>query len=328
MKKQIRTMKDQIVQITTVDERWYARPKPNPFTGLPGYEFVPSVTWICEHYPKGIGFYKWLADKGWDEAEAIKEAAGDKGSKVHQAISVLLDGLPIKMEDSILNPSTGEPEPLTLEEYEAILSFARWHQAVRPELVAKDTTVWNDVEGYAGTVDLVCRIDGALWLLDFKTSKAVYPSHEMQVTAYKHAHAPWAEANLGILQLGYARNKAGYKFTEVNDQWSLFLASKQIWANETAGQTPRQKDYPLQISLMTEPATAQARLSNGTDTEGAVHGGTVGLGEEKQQNGDLGGQRIGDGDVRRVQDQRQSVRRGKGNRHVPADSTGRGKEGV
>ena len=33
---------------------------------------------IAGHYPKGIAFYKWLAEKGWDESQALKSAAGDK----------------------------------------------------------------------------------------------------------------------------------------------------------------------------------------------------------------------------------------------------------
>ena len=84
--------KSGIVQVTTVDERWYARPSQDPVTKLPTYQYVPSVTWICDYYPKGIAFWKWLANKGWDEAQAIKEAAGDRGTKVHQAIVDLLDG--------------------------------------------------------------------------------------------------------------------------------------------------------------------------------------------------------------------------------------------
>jgi hypothetical protein len=87
-----------IVQITTFDERWYARPTEDPITKLPRFEFVPSVTWIADHYPKGVGFYKWLANKGWDEAEAIKSAAGDKGSKVHLAIADLIRGLEAPMK--------------------------------------------------------------------------------------------------------------------------------------------------------------------------------------------------------------------------------------
>src|SRR3990167_5217666 len=94
MQKEIRTLKDGgLVQITLVDERWYARPKMDEVTGLPvTYEFVPSVTWICGFYPKGIPFYRWLASTGWDEAQAIKNAAGGRGSKGHQAIGDLLGG--------------------------------------------------------------------------------------------------------------------------------------------------------------------------------------------------------------------------------------------
>jgi hypothetical protein len=81
MQKHIRVVdeKKRIVQVTTTDERWYVRESADEKTGLPSYKYVPSVTWIAGHYPKGVGFYKWLADKGWNEAEAIKTAAGGKG---------------------------------------------------------------------------------------------------------------------------------------------------------------------------------------------------------------------------------------------------------
>ena len=54
MKIQIRKVNEEkgVVQITTTDERWYEK------DGV----FVPSVTWIAGHYPKGVQFYKWLAD--------------------------------------------------------------------------------------------------------------------------------------------------------------------------------------------------------------------------------------------------------------------------
>ena len=269
MNKEIRTTKDGYVQVTTIDERFYARPTKDTITGLPTYEFVPSVTWITSFYPAGIGFYKWLASKGWDEAQAIKEAAGDKGSKVHTAISILLAGQPVSMDEPITNPSTGKPEPLTLEEYAAVMSFTAWHQAVKPALVAQDIVVWHDTEGYAGTVDAVFTIKGELWVVDFKTSKAVYPGHRMQVSAYREAKPEWKDAKLGILQLGYARNQTGYKFTEVEGCYPLFIAAKQIWAEETKGQHPQQKDFPLSLSL------AQASVAV-TVTPEATPGGANG----------------------------------------------------
>src|SRR5258706_2252693 len=103
MKKVIREVDEKrgIVQITVADERWYMKPVPNPETGIPEYTAVPSVTWIAGHWPKGVGFYKWLADKGWDEAEAVKHAAGDKGSRVHMAIEMILKGEEFRMDTKV-----------------------------------------------------------------------------------------------------------------------------------------------------------------------------------------------------------------------------------
>jgi len=249
MKKEIRTAdtKKGIVQVTTVDERWYCQPVENPTTKLPEYKFVPSVTWIAESYPKGVGFYKWLADKGWDEAEALKVAAGDKGSKVHYAITQLLKAKSVRMDDKFSNPDTGKDEELTLEEYECILSFADWYNEVKPEIINNEFVVWNNDVGYAGTVDIICKIGEDTFIIDLKTSQNIYPSHEIQLSAYKHASG--INAKLAVLQLGYWRNKKKFKFTEVEDQFPLFLAAKQIWQKEHGGEKPKQKDYPVEIKI-------------------------------------------------------------------------------
>jgi hypothetical protein len=250
MEKLIKTVDEKmgILRVQTTDERWYVRESTNTETGLPQYEFVPSVTWIAEHYPKGIAFYKWLANKGWDEAEAIKVAAGDKGSKVHQAICALIDGNVIKIDDKIPNPTTGADEEITLEEYEAVMSFVAWYKEAKPVIIKREFVVWGD--GYAGMVDLLCNIAGQLYLIDLKTSKYIWPSMELQVSAYAHA-LPKQEGTIktAILQVGYRLNKKRFKFTEVADNYPEFLAAKTIWAKETKDIVPLQKDYPLQVSL-------------------------------------------------------------------------------
>jgi len=254
--------KEKIVRVTVADERWYLREMYSP-EGLPYTVYVPSVTWIASHYPKGVGFYKWLANKGWDEAEALKQAAGDKGSKVHFAIASLIDGNDVKMDSKFKNPSTGIDEELTLEEYEAIMSFHSWFLETKPEILLREIVVFNDKEEYAGTCDFICRIKEKLHLIDFKTSQYVWPEHEIQISAYKHAligksfpDFKTGEAitfddtlNLAILQLGYGRNKKGFKFTDIADQFDLFLAAKTIWRKEASSQHPSVKDYPVSISL-------------------------------------------------------------------------------
>lgn len=281
MKKEIRTVdRDRgILHVTTVDERWYACPSTDAETGLPCYRYVPSVTWITSHFPKGVGFYKWLATKGWDESEAIKAAAGDKGSKVHQGITRLIDGETVEMGSLLVNPSTGQPEEISLEEYECLLSFRDWWAAMRPRTVWREQVVWNMTEGYAGTLDWFGFLDPpdgklkGLWLIDWKTGQDVWPDHELQVSAYRHAlvteempedvrevYGMLGQVRLGILQVGYRRNQRGWKLTEVEDQFDVFLATHRIWAKQTAGEAPKQAEYPLSVSLNGEPPAPVASI--------------------------------------------------------------------
>lgn len=263
MKKEIRVVNGGVMQITTVDERWYAKPVFDTATGVPaGWDFVPSVTWIAGHYPKGIGFYKWLASTGWDESQAIRDAAGDKGSRVHHAISALLDGVAVKMDDSYPG-AEGDMAPLSLDEWECLMAFVEWWKVFQPVTIAKDLTVFSEEHRFAGSLDWLGtfrtppkNIVPGPWLIDFKTSQDVWPEHALQVSAYDRAVSETADSAgspmrfLGILQLGYRRNKhQRWKFNVVDDAFDLFLAAQKIWAHETKGQAPPQRDYPLTLSL-------------------------------------------------------------------------------
>lgn len=235
-----------IVQITTSDERWYE------VDGV----FYPSITWITHYYPKGRGFEMFLMKNGVDDAEAIKNAAADKGSKVHHACKDLIDGKVIKFDDKYINNSTGSQEELTKDEWECIMSFEAWARENNVKFLKQDFVVVNKEIGYAGTVDFLCQIGEKKILCDIKSSQAVYASHEIQVAAYRHADPDLVETTGAILQVGYKKNKKGYKFTELEDKYDLFLATKQIWSNECAQISPLQRDYPLQLKLNMEAANA------------------------------------------------------------------------
>ncbi len=241
-----------IVQITCSDERWYEVQEKNKPS-----RFLPSVTWICGYYPKGIGFMKWLSEHGWDEAEAVKQAAGEKGSRVHRAISDILMGKEVKIDAQYADNDGNEPKELSSQEYEAIMSFANWLNEIQPEVMAVDYTLVNEKDNYAGTIDMKLKIGGEVWIVDIKTSKDVYPSHELQVSAYMAAEKECQK--IAILQVGYPRNKNKYKFTEIEPQFNLFKAAQAIWAKETEGQHPLQKDFPMALkwNKKIEPAKAE-----------------------------------------------------------------------
>lgn len=50
-----------------------------------------------------------------------------------------------------------------------------------------EVTVWNAEEGYAGTFDWLGTIDGVMTLVDFKTSRSIWPDHKRQLAALKNA---------------------------------------------------------------------------------------------------------------------------------------------
>lgn len=274
MKKIIRVVdeKNGIHQVTIADERWYMKPIENLKTGIPEYKAVPSLTWIAQSYPKGVQYYKWLAEKGWDEAEAIKIAAGDKGSKVHEAIADILQGKEVRIDSKYLNRTNEQLEELTLEECDAILSFKKWYDEVKPTVIAWECSVYSEIHNFAGTIDLICKIDNDYWVIDFKTSQQIWPSHEIQINGYKAIMAGCEHdidilANLkdykmAILQVGYRRNKDGYKFTEIEDQYEELLACQTIWKREHESEAPTKKDYPIVLSEALTVAEAMKTNEN------------------------------------------------------------------
>lgn len=270
MKKIIRNVDEEkgIVQVTVADERWYMKPSRNQETGLPEYKSVPSVTWIAGCYPKGIGYYKWLANLGWDEAEAVKNAAGDKGTKVHLAIEAIFRGEEVRYDSKFLNKSKDIPEELTDDECKAIESFVEWKNLVKPEVIAWEVTVWSDKYNYAGTVDLICKIGDDYYIVDFKTSKEVHEAHMIQVNMYRkciengensvvfdNKQINVSNLKMAILQVGYTKNREKkdgtqtmYKFTEiVRDDEGVDIA-KRIWQKEHGDEKPSKRSFPIVLS--------------------------------------------------------------------------------
>lgn len=239
---------DGIVQITTPDERWYYNEAKNLA--------LKSSTWIASYYPKGTAYYKWLATHGWNEAQALKQEAGIRGSKVHQAIEYLELYGSVSMQDKFINPDVSLPEELTIEEWEILMTFYAWHKETNPTLIYSEQTIWNEGHGFAGTLDRIYDINGKRVLLDFKTGQHIWPSHKIQLSSYKHgieAQVPDLEIDkMGILQLGYRLNKRGWKFTEVEDVFDLFLHAKAICEYENPNAKISQREYPTTLTIKEE----------------------------------------------------------------------------
>ena len=243
----IKTKREGLIQITTLDERWYLRQSDE--------KLFKSATWVAGCYPKGIGFYKWLAEHGWDEAETIKREAGERGSKVHQAIDALIQGKTVRHDDFLTNPTTGMPEQLTPDEYWTLTTFLDWWKETKPVTICTEMTVYNDEFSTAGTMDWKGKLGDQIvpWILDWKTSQQIWTAHEIQMSILRHCEANSPEVNgpvrTAILQVGYRKNKAGWKFTEIEDKMGLWMVAEEIWRVEHGKETPKQYEFPDSITL-------------------------------------------------------------------------------
>ena len=274
MKIEIRTTRtDGIICITTLDERFYA--KTEKVEGKEITRFNPSITWIEKYSPMGIGLLKYYAKHGWDEAKMLTEEAAERGSKVHQAIDIILQGGKVKFDTKLVDPDEPENESkyaaLTPDEYWSVMTFRDWWIELNAEhkvqIVDTEKTVWVDPAkgeqyGYAGTRDFKLIVDGEPWAVDLKTgqSASIYLGWEMQLSAIKHADPDMPRTF--ILQPGYRLNKKGWKLTETEDKFHLFKAAFQFWKDANPDTKPKQKDYPPEISLILPTLEALQKLKD------------------------------------------------------------------
>lgn len=212
--------------------------------------YLPSVTWILDSYPKGIGFQIFLKQNG-ENSERIKQEAADKGSKIHNAIAKGISGQKIKITDKFWNETTNKDEELTFDEWRAINWFYEWWKESMPQIIANEIVVYDLKIGVAGTVDLVCQIGNDIWLIDIKTGKSIWPSYKLQVAIYEKLYNKKIN-KIGILHLG-AQNKKHYKLHDVTDErekaLNAFIALKKMWEFEPHPTEPTIEEYPDTINF-------------------------------------------------------------------------------
>lgn len=266
-----------IIQVTMDEQRWYFDDKDQPF---------PSATWILDYFPKGYGYYLWLADKvsSHTEAKAIMTEAGERGSIVHWAMERYMRGETVSYLDFC-----GEiGRSFTPSEWELVLIGKRWCDDYEPVLESAEQSITftdkKNMISFGGTADLIVQIDGGKFgtkkepfpygegplkcLLDWKTSQAIYDSHRAQVAAYSRAvHSAQAKNDKvevgGIIRLG-SRHKVGYEFWHAGGvtnsapkslgyYYDLFLAAYRFWENENSDRVPDIREMEEYIQIDGEP---------------------------------------------------------------------------
>lgn len=163
--------KPELKQVNFLDRRVYQRE-----VG----KYYPSVTSILQYMPKNKFFDNWLKDVGHN-ADLILAKAGKEGTQVHEAAEALIKGEEVTWMDDRGNAKYSQIV------WEMILKFYDFWKTHKPELIFTEEFVYSDVHEYAGTADILVKMDGETWLLDIKTSNSLHRAYDMQLAAYAKA---------------------------------------------------------------------------------------------------------------------------------------------
>ena len=153
-------------QITLPDGRYYQR----------NGEYYPSVTYVLSHYPKGKFFEDWLKKVGYS-ADYIVKKASEEGTQVHEMIEAYLNGEELKFLEH------GRPM-YAPNIWQMFLRFVDFWEEYKHTLIEAEIHLFSDELKIAGTCDMVCEINGELWVIDFKTSNHLQTTYDLQTAIY------------------------------------------------------------------------------------------------------------------------------------------------
>lgn len=107
--------------------------------------------------------------------------------------------------------------------------FYKWVEQMKVEIQEHEKTVFNPKERYAGTLDLIVKLNGELYVIDAKTGKDIYAESHLQTSAYQNCFDKGMIKGVGTLLL---MENGSYKFETHRDTdkfYQAFLAAKTLY---------------------------------------------------------------------------------------------------
>jgi hypothetical protein len=122
-------------------------------------------------------FYRWYAKEGYDECQNIINKRASFGTRVHAEFEKILLGKDAWVDSDEMRAT--------------VESFIKWKKKfnVSPKSDKHlEIRLYSDTLGVAGTADFVGLYDGLAYLIDWKTSKAVYDNYLLQISGYLYIY--------------------------------------------------------------------------------------------------------------------------------------------
>lgn len=173
----------------------------------------------------------------WWAPDRMRDHAADRGTLIHAIAEAHIEGRPL-------------PD-FTDEELPYAAAFEDFLTDWQPEFLAVETTVYDPDLCVAGTFDALALIDGEAWVLDWKSSSAIYPEVALQLAFYMNAPLI-VDADGSTRPFEWRRDRAGavhlrpdgtYALVPMGDQpddYRGFLSALNVarWVKSVDGWTP------------------------------------------------------------------------------------------
>lgn len=243
-------LSDDHQQITLPDKRFYLR----------NGEYYPSITYVLQTYPKGPHFEEWLKRVGY-AANHIVEKASKEGTQVHNMVEEYLRG--DKLE--FLTPRGVPLYPPHI--WQMFLRFVEFWETFKPKLIHSEVSLFSDELKISGTCDLVCEIDGELWIIDLKTSNYLSNTFDLQTAVYGKCYEEgfgikpdrygilWLKSSKRRPRKGHMQGKGWEMYESKRSQeenLEIFKSVRKIFDIENPRTKPQFTEFPATAQLKEE----------------------------------------------------------------------------
>ncbi|MCK4320978.1 PD-(D/E)XK nuclease family protein [candidate division WOR-3 bacterium] len=182
---------------------------------------LPGVTTIIGVLNKPL-LVPWANNLGLQGIN-VKDYVSDKadiGTLVHEMMFCDLSG-----KDVDTSYYTAVQIEIAQNSFKKYLDWKKQH-TIKP-IILEEGMVSERFQ-FGGTIDNLCSLDGVLTLIDYKTCKALYSEHFIQVTAYRQLlkEANFKVKKVAILRVGRSELE-GFDFVEIPTKklslcWKMF----------------------------------------------------------------------------------------------------------
>jgi hypothetical protein len=164
-----------------------------------------------------------LVSKARKEWRNVKDKAADIGSEIHSWVSSWIKGdkLDVPNDEMIAN---------------GITAFLKWQKEHKAKWLESEAMVYSKKYHYAGILDAVAVIDGKTYLVDFKSSKGIYPEMLLQVSGYEIAYNEMKGRRVidGRIIIKLGKLDGSFEVRECEEAWDAFLSALTLrkWAKQ------------------------------------------------------------------------------------------------